>query len=293
MGWAKVKGLVGILRPWFWLPALCPAIAGAMAAKEGLPTTKTLLLIGFIFGPGIPGAAEALNDFFDRKYDTLKDIKKGFGLPSSGGSGMIQRGWVSPKEVLLLSLSLFTLTTIIALAVSLVLLVIVLMAISMAVAYSAPPIRWKSRGIWGCVIQGIAYGFITFNTGWYLSCGRFGLYPWVIGLLLGILVIGYGSNADIADCKNDRKNRIKTIPVILGERTASRFYAALMILPYVIIFLLCKAEVVSINELLFLVLVLVTGYAAWQTVADYSTENASKIHIVGVTLECVAPFLFV
>lgn len=289
----RIKGYTGILRPWFWLPALCPAIAGAIAVKGELPSIGTLLLISFIFGPGIPGAAEALNDFFDRKYDVLRDIKKGFGLPSSGGSGMIQRGWISAKEALLLSLSLFILTLVIALKVSFVLFFTLFIGVLLGITYSAPPIRWKKRGIWSCIVQGFGYGFITFNTGWYLSSGKFGLYPALIGVLLGMLIIGYGSTADIADYNNDRKNKIKTVPVVFGVRVASRFYAAFMAFPYAIILLLYKIEVVSINEMLFLVLVVVTGYAGWRMVTDYSPENASKIHIIGVALECAAPFLFI
>lgn len=289
----KIKGYIGILRPWFWLPALCPGIAGAIAAKGELPSIEILLLISFIFGPGIPGAAEALNDFFDRKYDVLAEIKKGLGIPSSGGSGIIQRGWISTKETISLSLLLFLLTLVMALKVSFILFFMLSIGILIAITYSAPPVRWKNRGIWGCIVQGFAYGFITFNTGWYLSSGRFGLYPAFIGLLLGILIIGYGSTADLADFKSDKKNNIKTLPVIWGERRASIFYVALMLIPYIVYLLICKAGILSINIMLFLILVIPTGYIAYQTITDYSPKNISKVHMIGVVLESIAPFLFV
>lgn len=289
----KIKGYVGILRPWFWFPALCPAIAGAIAAKGELPSVETLLLISFIFGPGIPGAAEALNDFFDRRYDTLKDIKKGFGVPSSGGSGMIQRGWISAKETVSFSITLFLLSLMMALKVSFILFFILSIGVLIAITYSAPPVRWKNRGIWGCIVQGFAYGFVTFNTGWYLSSGRFELYPAFIGLLLGGLIIGYGSIADLADCNTDKKNNIKTLPVILGERGASVFYVALMLIPYILYLLICKAGILSMNKMLFLILMILTGYIAYQTIIDHSPKNISKVHMIGVVLESIAPFLFI
>lgn len=289
----KIKGYIGILRPWFWLPALCPAIAGAMVAKGELPSIETLLLICFIFGPGIPGAAEALNDFFDRRYDVLDEIKKGFGVPSSGGSGIIQRWWISAKETVSLSILLFSLTLLMALRVSLILFFILSIGILIAITYSAPPVRWKNRGIWGCIVQGFAYGFITFNTGWYLSSGRFGLYPTFIGLLLGILIIGYGSTADLADFRSDKKNNVKTLPVIWGKRRASIFYVVLMVIPYIVYLLVCNAGILSMNIMLFSILVIPTGYIAYQTITDYSPKNISKVHMIGVVLESIAPFLFI
>lgn len=289
----KILGYILILRPWFWIPALGPAIAGAVAAQGGVLALDKLFAIIFIFGPGIPGAAEALNDFFDRKCDTIKGIRIVFGIPSSGGSGMIQRRWVTAKEALFLSVFLFLSVLVISWLISKTLFCISLVSIFLAITYSAPPIRWKSRGIWSCIVQAVFYGFISFNTGWFLSCGKFNLSPAVAGVLLGMLIIGYGSTADIADHDRDKKNKIKTLPVIYGPKTASRFYAVLMILPYLLALVFHFLGVLQINNLVLIILFMVTCYLAWRTIMDYSKENISKIHMVGVILEGIAPFLFV
>ncbi|KKK52763.1 hypothetical protein LCGC14_3101630, partial [marine sediment metagenome] len=161
------------------------------------------------------------------------------------------------------------------------------------VTYSAPPIRWKGRGVWSCIVQAIFYGFISFNTGWFLSCGKFNLSPALAGILLGMLIIGYGSTADIADYARDKKNKIKTLPVVYGPKAASIFYAVLMILPYLLALVFHSLGVLRVNNILLITLVSVTCYLAWRTMVDHSVENISKIHMMGVMLEGIAPFLFV
>ncbi len=200
---------------------------------------------------------------------------------------------MTAKEALFLSVFLFLSVLVISWLISKTLFCISLVSIFLAVTYSAPPIRWKSRGVWSCIVQAIFYGFISFNTGWFLSCGKFNLSPALAGVLLGMLIIGYGSTADIADYARDKKNKIKTLPVVYGSKTASRFYAILMILPYLLALAFHALGVLQVNNTILVMLCLVTLYLAWRTIMDHSTENISKIHMMGVMLEGVAPFIFV
>lgn len=206
---------------------------------------------------------------------------------------MIQRGLVSPNQALCLSIALFLSTLVIALGSGLGLFVIVAFSIVIAVTYSAPPVRWKNRGIWGCAVQGFAYGFITFNTGWYLATGRFDLYPVVVGLLLGTLIVGYGSTADLADRETDEENGIKTLPVVLGPRKASVFCVASMGTPYLVYLAMCATGMLTFHKITFLGLMATTTFVAYRILRNQTSKSFSQVHMIGVVLESIAPFLFI
>ncbi len=290
---SKLKGYCGVLRPWFWLPALSPAIAGILLAGDSI-TIKTVLLTLYLFGPGIPGAAEAINDFFDRNYDSLKQRKVVFGIPSSGGSGMIQKSLIKPRQVLVSSISLFLLSLIVASKVDFSFFLLVSVGALIGITYSAPPLRWKDRGLIGSMLIGFAYGFITFNAGYYLVSKQITFTSTLIGILLSIFIAGYGSIFALADYNDDKKNNIMTFPVRVGLKRAAKTYSLFMLVPYVCAGILLLLGILKVNVWLFALLLVATTYMAFRLIRNCSNEKGvSKIHLFGVLLESFAPFLFV
>lgn len=287
----KLKGYIGILRPQFWPPAIGPAIAGILGASNGEFHLNQFLYLIFSFAC-ICGAAEAINDFFDRKFDKANNVKRFLKISSSGGSGILQTKIISPKEALIISILLFSISLIVAYKINITFFILIFIGVFFAITYSAPPIRWKNRGVFAGIVRGIAYGFITFNAGWYLVSDVFSIQPIFIGLLLTILVFGCSITADIADYSEDKENGIQTLPVVIGREKTAKMCSFFIIIFFFLSSLVYICGYLKLNILL-LPLFFIGIYMAVSALRSNSTLTMSRLHMIGVFLETLCPFIFV
>jgi 1,4-dihydroxy-2-naphthoate octaprenyltransferase len=100
------------------------------------------------------------------------------------------------------------------------------------VAYTAPPLRLKKRGL-GELDVLLVWGPLMIAGTYYAAVGRVPWQVWVAGLPYGLLCTAVLMGKHIDKGPWDERAGVRTLPVILGERHARRATEALMIGFYV------------------------------------------------------------
>jgi len=149
-----------------------------------------LFLLTLIVGVCLHLGANISNDYFDH-ISTSDDINVEYVRPFTGGSRMIQLGWLSPREVLAGSFVAFG----IAVAIGLYLAFtrdMLLLAFGMVGAvsgffYTAPPFRFVSRG-YGEVFIGLNFGVLMVLGSYYIQVLTLDWEPVIASLPIAILI---------------------------------------------------------------------------------------------------------
>lgn len=209
-------------RPPFFITAAVPVLVGlAFVMRMGVPLDSglmlrlVLLLLGCGLGLTIANVANELFDYV-LGVDDQED--------SIGGTGVIQSGLISCRELFVATIGLCVAT--IAIGVSLVwtlppdmqpvLILLTLFAVASAVFYVAPPIRYGHHGL-GEIMVGINMGFIIVGASSTILAQSFdirslGVALPVVGMVAGILY--YQSLPEIV---TDAQAGKKTLANILGK----------------------------------------------------------------------------
>jgi chlorophyll synthase len=107
----------------------------------------------------------------------------------------------------------------------------------LAWAYSAPPLRLKRNGWWGCLACGICYEGLAWVTGGVVMAD--GAAPAAASLLLAALYSGGAHGImtlnDFKAIEGDRQMGIGSLPVRLGVQGAARVACLFMALPQVVV----------------------------------------------------------
>ncbi len=102
------------------------------------------------------------------------------------------------------------------------------------VAYTAPPLRLKKRGL-GELDVLLVWGPLMIAGTYYAAVGHVPWQVWVAGIPYGLLCTSVLMGKHIDKLPWDETAGIRTLPVILGERRARRATEALMVGFYVVV----------------------------------------------------------
>ncbi|ASJ07800.1 hypothetical protein A3L11_00580 [Thermococcus siculi] len=144
--------LVSLLRPKFSLPSLIPGLVAFTIARYhyGVSfTTDFFLAMLVIFL--VTSAGLVINEYYDYDLDVLAGRTE---LPLVSGNIKL---WTAK----LLGYGLFIPALVTSALISLKALLITTIASFLAIAYSAPPLRLKSRPLLDSITNGLAYGPVT------------------------------------------------------------------------------------------------------------------------------------
>lgn len=146
----------------------------------------------------------AVNDFFDRDLHTRIDAKD---------------AKYSPKILQYLATVFLSLSLLLACELGQEVLVILLTFASVAFIYSAPPLRLKrypiiaSLTLATCALLIVLGGFAVFAKEKTIT-----FFPSEIAIML-VIVYTLGTNyKDLKDVRSDKKDKVYTLPVLLGEK---------------------------------------------------------------------------
>lgn len=226
---ALVHDVPALFRWQFWGVSLIPVLIGYSMSPQALEWPRlTILLV--IFGPCLEGAAEAINDYFDVETDRPETVKKIGGVQLSGGTGLLQTGTFARPTVL--GLSLFAYATGVMLAVCFFpasFVMTVAAGIFLGIGYSAPPFRFKARGLLGPLSVGVSFGCVTLFAG-FTAGGAFPHGATILRMLpLVLTVTGLFLTHQIVDYEADLKASVRTFCVRHGI-WATRLLSGLLIL---------------------------------------------------------------
>lgn len=235
---SKVKVWIAELRLPFLTASIFPILLGTAIAWA---TTGIFLwdffLLTLIGGICIHLGANVANDYFDYRSGT-DNINVEFVRPFSGGSRMIQRGFLSPRAVLAGSLVFFSIGGVIGLYLTLArgFLVILLgvLGVFSGFFYTAPPFKLAHRGI-GELFIGLSFGVLLTLGAYYVQVQTLAWEPIIASIPIALLIAAVLYINEFPDYVADKEAGKLTLVVRLGRKRASVLYAFLLIAAYSII----------------------------------------------------------
>ena len=126
-------------------------------------------------------------------------------------------------------------------------------------SYTGGKLAYKYRAL-GELLIGLLMGPVLVLAPYYVLAGRLDLMPLLFSLALGLLVASVTLSNNMRDMSDDRKARIRTLPMSLGVGKAKALYFAMLGLPYVIV----AATATVIKGAWPLLLVVFSLRTAWQ-----------------------------
>lgn len=211
-----------LLRPPFFITAaipVCVALAFVMRSGQVLDAAAWLRFAGLLLGCfcGLT-IANLANELFDYVLGT--DARE----ESIGGTGAIQSGIVSCRELSIATLVFVVLTIVLGLALILtlpdglrgILILLTLFAVASAIFYVAPPIRYGYRGL-GEVMVGINMGFIIVGASSTILAGSFDMRSLALALPVAGMVAGILYYQSLPEIETDLAAGKYTLANILGK----------------------------------------------------------------------------
>ena len=223
------------MRAPFLTAAIVPVILGTCVAwaSSGIFLIDVFLLT-LIAGIFIHIGSNVANDYYDHKSGT-DDTNVDFVRPFTGGSRMIQRGWMTPSEVFIEAMVFFMLGGGIGLYLAytrgIEVLILGVIGVGSGFFYTAPPFRFVSRG-YGEVFIGLNFGVLMTLGAYFVQTQVLAwevVYP---SIPVAILITAVLYINEFPDHDADRDAGKLTIVVRLGRERAAKGYAVLMISLY-------------------------------------------------------------
>jgi 1,4-dihydroxy-2-naphthoate octaprenyltransferase len=251
----KRSAYVAILRPPFLSASALSIVLGATIAWTSTGTFAwDLFFLTFIAGICIHAGTDAANDYFDHLSGN-DDINTEFASPFTGGSRMIQMGYITPGEVIKVSLAMFTIAGIIGIYLTflkgIMILILGGIGILSGFFYSAPPIKLASRGL-GEPIVGLNFGILLALGSYYVQTQSIVLEPIITSVPISLLIIGVLWINEFPDYNADKGVGKRTLVVRIGRRKASIVYTLIIIFSYVFFPLVIIFGMASYFRLIFM-----------------------------------------
>lgn len=259
---SRICGFVRIIRPVNALMMGISIVIGALIAGGSRGDTLSVdLLLGFVTGFTLAGAAMTINDYYDKDIDTINEPERP--IPS---------GQVKPREAVAFSLLLSSIGLVSAWLLGLRALAIAVFAWVIMMVYSS----WgKRKGFIGNIMVSINIA-LPFIYGGVVTSGSGPTF--VYSLIAFLANTGREITKGIVDLEGDRAEGVKTIAVQRGPRTASIAAALLYVAAGVISLIPLVFGLVSVWYAPFVALADIgLLYESLSILRDPSRQNSRRI----------------
>ena len=273
-----LRGWIGLgvrtVRPAIFITTAAPIALGAVVAlHDGAFDWGILILtlLGVVFAHA---GVNLYNDYEDHKLgaDEVQESPTFF----SGGSRVIQSGQVSPRAILIASITLFALCALIGLYLATTsgwpILVLGLLAGVLIVFYST--LAYIGHGL-GELTTFVTSGPLLVGGAYFVQAGAFTPGIWFSAIASGIGVANIVLINEFPDVEPDKAAHKNTLAVVLGRRRAAHVYAVAWIVAYAAIIAGVVLELVPPTALLALLTVPLTAVAIWM--AHRYHDNIPKL----------------
>ncbi len=221
------------LRAPFCTASSLPVLIGsALAYSHTGQINITLCLLAICATVAIHLGANIANDYFDHisGNDEHNDNK----TPFSGGSRMIQKKLLSPKEIFTGSIIFFAIgaglgIVILIITKSFFVLALGLIGIIGGYSYTAPPLKLGYRTA-GEITIAFLFGILPVYGAYYIQTLNFSMLPILPGLIVAVLIFLIIFANEFPDFAADKAVGKKTLVVTLGIKTGANFYKAILII---------------------------------------------------------------
>ncbi len=233
-------------RPFSFTASTVPVLVGTLLAAYEGEFDFFMLVIVVVASVLVHAGSNLVNDYYDHV--------KGADAPHQlGRGGMIQRGLITPRAILLFGLALFVVAT--AIGFYIVYLVgwpVLLFALpSLAAAYfytgGPKPLGYVALGE---ATVFIFMGPVIVAGSYYVQTGAVSWTAVLISLPIGLLVTAILQANNIRDIEDDTAANKRTLATFIGHRWAVREYVILLLGSYVVLGALTLGGAVPLGTLL-------------------------------------------
>jgi 4-hydroxybenzoate polyprenyltransferase len=208
--------LVAVSRPWFWPVSWVPAYVGTVLAEgTWLPAAQHVsrsLVALLILGPLVWGAVLAQNDLHDLASDRVNPRK---------ADAPLVCGSIEPQRLALWYRLLVLSAVGTALFVGPMFALGVAGVLAIGWAYSAPPLRLKTRPGADVAVNAFVVGVVSPAAGWSITRAPWE-FPWQIGLIGFLFTAALYLPTTVTDLKADLGAGDTTFAVRYGVRFTYR-----------------------------------------------------------------------
>lgn len=228
------------LRAPFFTASIVPVLLGTLIAwaRTGVFRLDTFLLT-LLGGVLLHAGTNVVNDYYDHVSGN-DEANTRFVRPFTGGSRMIQKGLLSPREVLTLGLVCFAVGSLIGLYLSFrvgkVILLLGAIGVLSGFFYTAPPLRLVSTGF-GELLVGLNFGTLMTLGAFYVQTRWLTWEPVWASLPLALLIAAVLYINEFQDMEADSSVGKTHWVVRLGRARAVKGYAWILGLTYASILL--------------------------------------------------------
>lgn len=229
-------------RPFAFTVSLIPPILGGLVAAVENPGLNFSLLRFILAGIGCMTAhagANILSDYYD--FKTRVDREGTF-----GSSGLLVAGIMSPDQMLrggwiaLVLAGVIGAYLVLATPGGTFLIWLILLGGLLGAFYTAKPFEFKYHAL-GDLAVFISFGPAMVLGAYFVQAHHFSWKPLLYSIPVGLLVDAILHSNNLRDIVNDRVVKIKTVPILIGEKWAKIMYQGLVLGAYLLTLLLVAA----------------------------------------------------
>ena len=228
----KLKVWLLETRPQFLLLSVTLVLLGtAISWHEGhFNLLKFVLtLIGLLLAHS---SVNILNDYFDYKSGIDLEVNR---TPFSGGSGILPQGLLKPKGVYIYGVGCLLAALLIGIYLCTIsgwkLLPLILLGGPVIYFYTSHLTKWLVGELWA----GLGLGILPVMGTYFVQTGSYSVEAFVVSLASGFLTTNLLLLNEFPDIEADKKGGRYNLVIALGPKNASRLYAGLAVLTYLII----------------------------------------------------------
>ena len=226
-------------RPFSFTVSLIPPVMGGLIAlveNPGLPFSLFHYILAGIGCMTAHAGANLLSDYYD--FKSRVDRHGTF-----GSSGVLVPGIMSPEHVLRGAWMALGVAGVIGAYLVLVtpcgtfLIGLILLGGLMGIFYTAKPFEFKYHAL-GDLAVFISFGPAMVLGAYFVQAHQFSWKPILYSIPVGLLVDAVLHSNNLRDIASDGVVKIKTVPILIGEKWAKVMYTALVFGAYLITLLL-------------------------------------------------------
>ncbi len=217
------RGVWNLADPKIWTASLVPFLLGtAIAYSHGYPVLWDLLIAAVLALVLIEVGKNGINEYFDYKSGADLYVTPENRTPFSGGKKVIIDGFLTLREVGVLSIICFVAAVIVAIPIvreNPGILMFGIPGAFLAIAYSIPPFHLSYRGL-GELAVGFTFGPLIVNGAYFLQTNTFDVEPMMLSIPLGLLIANVLWINEVPDVEADRRAQKWNLVARLGRERA-------------------------------------------------------------------------
>lgn len=224
------RGLVELILPEYTILVFFSLIIGFMALGGTIYQIYLIILPLLSFSFGAFGL-NVINNVCDINLDVIN--KPSRALPSKK---------IRVKTAILFSTGLMLTSFLLTLLINYLTSIFIGLLIILALLYSAPPIRLKKITLSDGIIGGFLYGVFPLISLWSIMGGDF---PAMFIIILFFLILSISPIKNIEDVEGEKKEKIKTIPVLFGIKNSIKISVFIDVMLSVSVLILSISELIN------------------------------------------------